>query len=120
MATIEHWIGGRFVGGDRRGPVFNPATGGQQHEVVLASAEDVDAAVTAAQAAFVEWSQASLSKRTKILFNFRELVNSRVSDLAEIISDEHGKVLSDAAGEVQRGLEVIEFACGIPTLLQGS
>lgn len=122
MATIEHWIGGQFTAGTstRRGPVFNPATGQQQHEVVLASTADVDAAVRAAATAFEEWSQASLSRRTKILFSFRELVNARVKELAEIISDEHGKVLSDAAGEVQRGLEVIEFACGIPQLLKGS
>ncbi|GIM88498.1 CoA-acylating methylmalonate-semialdehyde dehydrogenase [Paractinoplanes toevensis] len=122
MATIEHWIGGSFTAGSghRRGPVFNPATGEQQHEVVLASTADVDAAVGAARAAFESWSQASLSKRTKILFNFRELVNARVGELAELVSDEHGKVLSDAAGEVQRGLEVIEFACGIPELLKGS
>ncbi|GIE94937.1 CoA-acylating methylmalonate-semialdehyde dehydrogenase [Paractinoplanes rishiriensis] len=122
MATIEHWIGGEFTAGtsQRRGPVFNPATGEQQHEVVLGAPEDVDAAVAAAKAAFGSWSQASLSKRTKILFAFRELVNAHVKELAEIISDEHGKVLSDAAGEVQRGLEVIEFACGIPQLLKGS
>ncbi|WP_030441930.1 CoA-acylating methylmalonate-semialdehyde dehydrogenase [Actinoplanes subtropicus] len=121
MSTIEHWIGGEFTSGTstRRGPVFNPATGEQQHEVVLGSAADVDLAVATAKAAFEEWSQASLSKRTKILFNFRELVNGRVNELAELISDEHGKVLSDAAGEVQRGLEVIEFACGIPQLLKG-
>jgi malonate-semialdehyde dehydrogenase (acetylating)/methylmalonate-semialdehyde dehydrogenase len=122
MSTIEHWIGGEFTAGasTRRGPVFNPATGEQQHEVVLGAAADVDTAVGVAKDAFEQWGQASLSKRTKVLFNFRELVNARVNDLAEIISDEHGKVLSDAAGEVQRGLEVIEFACGIPTLLQGS
>src|SRR5512142_809352 len=119
MATIEHWIGGRFVGGDRRGPVFHPATGEQRHEVVLASAADVDAAGAAARTAFAEWSQASLSRRTKVLFGFRELVNAHVAELAGLISDEHGKVLSDAAGEVQRGLEVIEFACGIPQLLKG-
>ncbi|MCU7725028.1 CoA-acylating methylmalonate-semialdehyde dehydrogenase [Actinoplanes sp. KI2] len=121
MSTIEHWIGGEFTAGasTRRGPVFNPATGEQQHEVVLGSAADVDHAVATAKAAFEEWSQASLSKRTKVLFNFRELVNGRVKELAELISDEHGKVLSDAAGEVQRGLEVIEFACGIPQLLKG-
>ncbi|MBL7261701.1 CoA-acylating methylmalonate-semialdehyde dehydrogenase [Paractinoplanes lichenicola] len=121
MATIEHWIGGEFTSGrsSRTGPVFNPATGQKQHDVVLASSDDVDAAVAAARTAFDEWSQASLSKRTKILFNFRELVNARVKPLAEIVSDEHGKVLSDAAGEVQRGLEVIEFACGIPQLLKG-
>jgi malonate-semialdehyde dehydrogenase (acetylating)/methylmalonate-semialdehyde dehydrogenase len=121
MATIEHWIGGEFTAGsgNRTGPVFNPATGRQQHDVVLAGSADVDAAVAAARAAFESWGQASLSKRTKVMFNFRELVNARVKEIAEIISDEHGKVLSDAAGEVQRGLEVIEFACGIPQLLKG-
>ena len=87
--------------------------------MVLAETADVDAAVAAAKAAFESWSQASLSKRTKVLFNFRELVNAHVKQLAEIVSDEHGKVLSDAAGEVQRGLEVVEFACGIPQLLKG-
>ena len=80
---------------------------------------DVDDAVQTAAAAFESWSQSSLSMRTKVLFAFRELVNARTKELAEIISDEHGKVLSDAAGEVQRGLEVVEFACGIPTLLKG-
>ncbi len=121
MTTIEHWIGGEFTAGSggRRGAVFNPATGRQQHEVVLAAEADVDAAVAAARTAFESWSQASLSRRTKIMFNFRELVNDNVSAIAELISDEHGKVLSDAAGEVQRGLEVIEFACGIPHLLKG-
>ncbi len=121
MTTIEHWIGGRATGGTgtRRSPVYNPATGQQQHEVVLAETADVEAAVAAARTAFESWSQASLSKRTKIMFNFRELVNAHVKQLAEIVSDEHGKVLSDAAGEVQRGLEVIEFACGIPQLLKG-
>jgi malonate-semialdehyde dehydrogenase (acetylating)/methylmalonate-semialdehyde dehydrogenase len=119
--TIEHWIGGSFTAGSstRRAPVYNPATGAQQAEVLLAETADVDAAVAAAKAAFEDWGQASLSKRTKILFSFRELVNANVSALAGIISDEHGKVLSDAAGEVQRGLEVIEFACGIPQLLKG-
>ena len=121
MTTIEHWIGGSFTSGagTRRAPVYNPATGRQQHEVVLAGAADVDAAVAAARTAFESWSQASLSARTKILFAFRELVNAHAGPLAELISDEHGKVLSDAAGEVQRGLEVIEFACGIPHLLKG-
>jgi malonate-semialdehyde dehydrogenase (acetylating) / methylmalonate-semialdehyde dehydrogenase len=121
LTTIEHWIGGSFTSGaaTRRGPVFNPATGQQQHEVVLAEPADVDAAVSAAKTAFETWQDASLSKRTKILFNFRELVNNRTKQLAEFVSDEHGKVLSDAAGEVQRGLEVIEFACGIPQMLKG-
>ncbi|NMO57737.1 CoA-acylating methylmalonate-semialdehyde dehydrogenase [Actinoplanes sp. TBRC 11911] len=121
MATIEHWIGGQYRSGssNRRGPVYNPATGEQQHEVVLGSIADVDDAVAAAKTAFEEWSQASLSRRTKVMFAFRELVNARTKELAEIISDEHGKVISDAAGEVQRGLEVVEFACGIPQLLKG-
>jgi malonate-semialdehyde dehydrogenase (acetylating)/methylmalonate-semialdehyde dehydrogenase len=121
VTTIEHWIGGSATGGagSRRAPVFNPATGARQHEVVLAETADVDAAVAAAKTAFGSWSQASLSKRSKVLFAFRELVNSHVQELAGIISDEHGKVLSDAAGEVQRGLEVVEFACGIPHLLKG-
>jgi malonate-semialdehyde dehydrogenase (acetylating)/methylmalonate-semialdehyde dehydrogenase len=100
--------------------VWNPATGEQQAEVALASATDVDAAVRAAAKAFETWSQSSLSERTKIMFAFRELVVNRGSQLAEVISDEHGKVISDALGEVQRGLEVVEFACGIPTLLKGS
>jgi malonate-semialdehyde dehydrogenase (acetylating)/methylmalonate-semialdehyde dehydrogenase len=121
MATIEHWIGGQFTAGTstRRAAVYNPATGEQQHDVVLGSAADVDAAVAAARTAFADWSQASLSRRTKVLFNFRELVNARTKELAEIVSDEHGKVISDAAGEVQRGLEVVEFACGISSLLKG-
>jgi malonate-semialdehyde dehydrogenase (acetylating) / methylmalonate-semialdehyde dehydrogenase len=121
MRTIEHWINGKPTPGSstRTGPVWNPATGEQQAEVLLGNRSDVDDAVTAAAAAFPGWSQASLSKRTKVLFNFRELVNKRIGELAGVISDEHGKVMSDAAGEVQRGLEVVEFACGIPTLLKG-
>ncbi|MFL6128095.1 MAG: aldehyde dehydrogenase family protein, partial [Mycobacteriales bacterium] len=121
MRTVEHWIDGRSTPGSasRHSPVWNPATGEQQAQLVLAEPVDVDAAVQAARATFADWSQSSLSKRTKVLFAFRELVNARVGELAEIVSDEHGKVLSDAKGEVQRGLEVIEFACGVPTLLKG-
>jgi malonate-semialdehyde dehydrogenase (acetylating)/methylmalonate-semialdehyde dehydrogenase len=121
MRTIEHWIGGSTSAGDtsRRGRVWNPATGEQQAEVVLASTADVDVAVSTAQAAFQEWSQASLSRRTQVLFAFREIVNARIDELAQVISDEHGKVVSDARGEVQRGLEVVEYACGIPQHLKG-
>ena len=121
MRTVEHWISGKTTPGSatRHAPVWNPATGEQQARVLLAEPADVAAAVGAARAAFVEWSQSSLSKRTKTLFAFRELVNARVDELAAVVSDEHGKVLSDARGEVQRGLEVVEFACGIPTLLKG-
>jgi malonate-semialdehyde dehydrogenase (acetylating) / methylmalonate-semialdehyde dehydrogenase len=121
MRTIEHWVDGKPQVGssDRRGPVFNPATGEQQAEVCLANTTDVDTAVRAASAAFHQWSESSLTARAKVLFAFRELVNARIDELAGIVSDEHGKVISDARGEVQRGLEVIEFACGIPHLLKG-
>jgi malonate-semialdehyde dehydrogenase (acetylating)/methylmalonate-semialdehyde dehydrogenase len=121
MRTIEHWIDGSQTSGEstRRSTVWNPATGEQQAEVVLASTAVVDAAVQAAKRAYDSWSQSSLSQRTKVLFAFRELVSAHIDELAGIISDEHGKVVSDAAGEVQRGLEVVEFACGIPQLLKG-
>jgi malonate-semialdehyde dehydrogenase (acetylating)/methylmalonate-semialdehyde dehydrogenase len=121
MRTIEHWIGGKLTSAasTRTAPVFNPATGQPQAQVRLAGAADVAEAVSVASAAFVEWSQASLSKRSKVLFAFRELVNRHQDELAALITDEHGKVLSDARGEVQRGLEVVEFACGVPHLLKG-
>jgi malonate-semialdehyde dehydrogenase (acetylating)/methylmalonate-semialdehyde dehydrogenase len=121
VRTIEHWIGGKTgsASSTRTSPVWNPATGQQQAQVVLASKADVDDVVAIAATAFEEWSQASLSRRTKVLFSFRELVNQHQEQFAELITDEHGKVLSDARGEVQRGLEVIEFACGIPQLLKG-
>src|SRR5688500_17521698 len=121
LNKINHWInGGRRDGrGERRAPVWNPATGEQQAWVSLADASDVNLVVSAASRAFGAWSQVSLSRRTKILFAFRELVHARARQIAEAICDEHGKVLSDAEGEVQRGLEVVEFACGIPTLLKG-
>jgi malonate-semialdehyde dehydrogenase (acetylating)/methylmalonate-semialdehyde dehydrogenase len=121
MRKIEHWIAGKSTTGvsDRTAAVYNPATGQQQSEVLLADVADVEAAIAAARDAFVEWSQTSISKRTKVLFAFRELVNARAAEIAGLITDEHGKVLSDALGEVQRGLEVVEFACGIPTLLKG-
>ncbi len=121
MRTIEHWIDGKTTVGtsSRTAPVFNPATGAQQADVRLANTQDVADAVTAAEIAFQEWSQTSISKRSKVLFAFRELVNASAGDISELIVDEHGKVGSDALGEVQRGLEVIEFACGIPSLLKG-
>jgi malonate-semialdehyde dehydrogenase (acetylating) / methylmalonate-semialdehyde dehydrogenase len=119
--TIRHRIGGEETSGasSRTAPVYDPATGEVQAEVVLAEAGDVDVAVTAAREAFAEWSQASLSRRAKIMFAFRELLNANVEELARIVSSEHGKVLEDAKGEVLRGLEVVEFACGIPHLLKG-
>jgi malonate-semialdehyde dehydrogenase (acetylating)/methylmalonate-semialdehyde dehydrogenase len=119
--VITHRIGGEETSGSssRTSPVYDPATGEVQAEVVLAEAGDVDAAVAAAREAFAEWSQASLSRRAKIMFAFRELLNRNVEALARIVSSEHGKVLEDAKGEVLRGLEVVEFACGIPHLLKG-
>ncbi len=121
MRTVQHWIAGAPTSGGsaRTAEVFNPATGAPQAEVLLASTADVDAAIGAAWDAFPAWSQTSLSARAKVLFAFRELVNANADRLAEAITDEHGKVLSDAKGEVQRGLEVVEFACGIPHLLKG-
>jgi malonate-semialdehyde dehydrogenase (acetylating)/methylmalonate-semialdehyde dehydrogenase len=121
VRTIEHWIAGKTTNGtsDRTAAVFNPATGQQQADVHLGSAGDVQAAIAAAKDAYPGWSQTSLSKRAKVLFAFRELVNAHAKEIAALITDEHGKVLSDALGEVQRGLEVVEFACGIPHLLKG-
>lgn len=121
MNTITHWIDGKITAesNQRRSPLWNPSTGEQRAWVELAGAADADRAVKAAARAFESWSQLSVSRRTKILFAFRELVNQRVRQIAEAISDEHGKVVADAEGEVQRGLEVVEFACGIPTLLKG-
>jgi malonate-semialdehyde dehydrogenase (acetylating)/methylmalonate-semialdehyde dehydrogenase len=118
---VAHWINGRPEPGTskRRGDVFNPATGQRTKEVAYASSTDVDAAVSAARTAFDSWRNGSLAERTKILFNFREVVHARADEVAAIITEEHGKVLNDAAGEVARGLEVIEFACGIPHLLKG-
>jgi malonate-semialdehyde dehydrogenase (acetylating) / methylmalonate-semialdehyde dehydrogenase len=119
--VIAHRIGGEETTGasSRTSPVYDPATGAVQAEVVLAEPADVDAAVAAAREAFAKWSQASLSRRAKIMFAFRELLNANVEELARIVSSEHGKVLEDAKGEVSRGLEVVEFACGIPQLLKG-
>jgi malonate-semialdehyde dehydrogenase (acetylating)/methylmalonate-semialdehyde dehydrogenase len=121
VKTIQHRIGGRETNGasTRTAPVWNPATGDQQAEVLLAEAADVDAAVKAAQAAFREWRNASLTRRARVMFAFRNLVVEHTRELAEIVSREHGKVVSDAVGEVTRGMEVVEFACGIPQLLKG-
>ena len=118
---IPHWIGGARVDGTsgRSGPVYNPATGVQTGAVDLASVEEVDGAVQSACEAFVTWRETSLAKRAELFFAIRELFHARRKDLAEVLTAEHGKVLSDAMGEVARGLEVIEFACGIPTLVKG-
>ncbi|MDQ4027770.1 MAG: CoA-acylating methylmalonate-semialdehyde dehydrogenase [Actinomycetota bacterium] len=121
MERISHYIGGKVIAGEsgRRGPVFNPATGEQTHEVDYASVEEVNAAVEAASDAFPVWRATSLSQRTDILFRIRNLLEEHRTDIAAVITSQHGKVLSDAMGEVARGLENVEFACGIPNLLKG-
>ena len=122
MERITHFIGGKKWEGsaERTGEVFNPASGEVIAHVDFATTEVVNDAVKAAQRAFVDWRTTSLAKRTQVLFAFREIVNNKKEELAAAITREHGKVLSDALGEVTRGLEVIEFACGIPHLLKGS
>ncbi len=118
---VSHWIGGRTVVGTsgREGPVFDPATGTLTKHVDFASADELDAAVAAARAAFPGWRATSLSKRTDIMFRIRNLVDARRHELAALLTAEHGKVPSDALGEIARGIENLEFACGIPNLLKG-
>jgi malonate-semialdehyde dehydrogenase (acetylating)/methylmalonate-semialdehyde dehydrogenase len=121
MRTIQHSIAGSETTGasTRFDPVWNPATGAQQAQVALAEPADVDAAVAAAKKAFEDWREVSLTRRARIMFAFRDLIERHIDEISEIIADEHGKVVSDARGEVTRGLEVVEFACGVPTLLKG-
>ena len=119
--TINHFVAGKeFVGeSDRFGDVFDPALGVATKQVRLATTGDVDHAVAAAKKAFPEWAATSMTKRVQIVFKFRELLEAKKSELAAIITEEHGKVLSDAMGEITRGQEVVEFACGLPHLLKG-
>jgi malonate-semialdehyde dehydrogenase (acetylating)/methylmalonate-semialdehyde dehydrogenase len=120
-SRITHWIDGRPQDGTsgRSAPVYNPATGQVTAEVDLASTAEVDTAVASATAAAAQWRHASLSKRAAVLFTFRELLHARAPELAAVITAEHGKVLSDAEGEIARGLENVEFAAGVPNLLKG-
>jgi malonate-semialdehyde dehydrogenase (acetylating) / methylmalonate-semialdehyde dehydrogenase len=121
MKHVTHWIGGKPWTGDaaRHGDIYNPATGEVAGTVDFATAAEVDAAVSAAAAAWPAWRETSLARRTALMFTFRELIRVRQAELAALLSSEHGKVAADAAGEVSRGLEVVEFACGIPHLLKG-
>jgi len=121
VKTITHWLDGRTWAGkaDRKGRVFNPATGEQTAEVDFATPEVVDQAVAAATKASAAWRDTSLGARTRIFFAFRDLLDRHKKDIAALITEEHGKVLSDALGSVTRGLEVVEFACGVPQLLKG-
>ncbi|MGW0455464.1 CoA-acylating methylmalonate-semialdehyde dehydrogenase [Gordonia sputi] len=120
-AIVQHWCDGKAFAGDSTAtaPVTNPATGVVTAEVALASDADARTVIAAAADAFPAWRDTSLAKRTAVLFRFRELLNERKQELAAIITAEHGKVLSDALGEISRGQEVVEFACGIPHLLKG-
>ncbi len=121
MNRISHWIDGKVVPGTsgRTGTVWNPATGEQQASVDLASADEVSAVVAVAKAAFPAWRATNLSRRAEVMFNMRELISANRKEIASLLSAEHGKVLSDALGEVARGLENVEFACGVPNLLKG-
>ena len=121
MKVITHWINGRSASGDgsRKGAIFNPATGEQTGEVAFATPGDVDSAVQTARNAFESWGVASLSRRQNIMFDFRELVSKHKLDFAKLLTAEHGKTIPDALGEVQRGLEVIEFATNIAHLMKG-
>ena len=121
MQTVPHFLGGSSYAGSspRKAPVFDPSLGVQIREVALADQQDISHAVSLAKAAFPAWRDMPLAKRQAIMFNFRELLNARKSELAAIITEEHGKVLSDALGEITRGQEVVEFACGMPHLLKG-
>jgi malonate-semialdehyde dehydrogenase (acetylating)/methylmalonate-semialdehyde dehydrogenase len=122
VKRINHWVGGRMVEGTsgRTGPVYNPAQGVQVAEVALASAAEVDAAVEIARNAFPAWRATGLSRRAEILFRMRELLDANRKEVAAVITAEHGKVIADAEGEVARGLENLEFACGVPYLLRGA
>jgi malonate-semialdehyde dehydrogenase (acetylating) / methylmalonate-semialdehyde dehydrogenase len=119
---LDHWVGGAAWQGasTRTAPVYNPALGAVQKEVRLATSADVDAAVAATAAAWPAWRDTSIAKRTSVLFAFRELLNARKDELAAILTAEHGKVLSDALGEIARGLEVVDFACGVGHLTKGT
>ena len=121
MRTIQHWVDNKVVAGTsgRTGKVYNPATGEHQADVALASAAEVDAVVAVARAAAPAWRATGLSRRAEIMFRMRELVDANRKEIASLLTLEHGKVTSDALGEVARGLENIEFACGIPALLKG-
>ncbi|MCX6519349.1 MAG: CoA-acylating methylmalonate-semialdehyde dehydrogenase [Actinobacteria bacterium] len=121
MQRISHWIDGKVVEGTsgRSGVVWNPATGEQAASVDLASADEVSAVIAVAKAAFPAWRATNLSRRAEVMFNMRELISANRKEIASLLSAEHGKVLSDALGEVARGLENVEFACGVPNLLKG-
>jgi malonate-semialdehyde dehydrogenase (acetylating)/methylmalonate-semialdehyde dehydrogenase len=121
LPVVPHWIDGARRPGNsgRTAPVYDPALGIETKQVAIANASEINAAIAAAHAAFPSWRDQSLAKRQQVMFAFRELLNARKGELAEIITSEHGKVLSDALGEITRGQEVVEFACGLNQMLKG-
>ena len=122
MKQIDHFIAGKPVAGEpeRSGDVFNPATGEVSGRVAFADSDLVDRAVSSARDTFADWRHSSLAQRTRVLFTFRELLDARKQELARVITSEHGKTLDDAEGEINRGLEVVEYVCGVPQLLKGA
>ncbi|MBM3555870.1 MAG: aldehyde dehydrogenase family protein, partial [Alphaproteobacteria bacterium] len=121
VKELHHFIGGKKVMGKsgRFGPVYNPTTGEEAAKSPLASRAEVEAAIADSQGAFAGWSGTSPLVRARVMFKFKALVEKHIDEIALLISNEHGKVLADAKGSIQRGLEVVEFACGIPHLLKG-
>jgi malonate-semialdehyde dehydrogenase (acetylating)/methylmalonate-semialdehyde dehydrogenase len=120
MRKIDHFIAGAsFASGERQGDVFDPNNGGVQARVGLGSAADLARAMDAARAAQPAWAATNPQRRARVMFKFKELVEANMDSLAHLLSSEHGKVIADAKGDIQRGLEVIEFACGIPHALKG-
>ena len=121
MREIGHFVGGKEIKGasGRSGDVFNPNTGEVQAKVALASKAEVEKAIENAQAAFPAWAATNPQRRARVMFKFLELIQAEYDDLARLLSSEHGKTFADSKGDIQRGLEVVEFACGIPHLLKG-
>jgi malonate-semialdehyde dehydrogenase (acetylating)/methylmalonate-semialdehyde dehydrogenase len=121
MRAVSHFIGGKSIAakGARKAPVFDPNTGAQQAELSLATAKDIDTAVQAALVAFPGWAGTNPQRRARVMFNFKALIEKNMDELAHLLSSEHGKVIADAKGDIQRGLEVVEFACGVPHAQKG-
>ena len=121
MNLIQHYINGKIYKGSssRKGKVFNPATGAQESEVILGTKSDLDHAVENAKTAFEKWSQVTPLQRARIIFKYKELIEKNYDELTKLIVSEHGKVYEDAKGSLTRGLEIVEFACGIPQMLKG-
>ena len=120
MRKIDHFIGGAsYASGERQGEIFDPNQGEVQAHVALGTAADLARAMDAARAAQPGWAATNPQRRARVMFKYKELVEANIDELARLLSSEHGKVIADARGDVQRGLEVIEFACGIPHALKG-